>query len=122
MKSKTRIEKQMSRKTNKELIENLIAAKKNKNWLKVVEILSGPRKKRININLEKIDKEAKEGEKIVIAGKVLSQGEIKKKIKVVAFGFSEKAREKLLKSGSEVLDIIDEIKKNPKAEGVKILK
>ena len=74
------------------------------------------------MNLNEIDKEVKEGEIVVIPGKVLSQGEINKKIKIAAIGFSEKAKEKLLKSKSEVILIVDEIKKNPKCKGVKILK
>jgi len=100
----------------------LIAAKKNKAWLGVAGILSGSRRKMVNLNLNEIDKQAKENEIIVVPGKVLSLGEISNKLKVVALSFSEKAKEKLLKSNCEVSDIINEIKKNPKAKGVKILK
>ena len=122
MKSKTKIEKQARRKTDQSLIQSILSAKKNKEWLKVAEVLSGPRRKRVNVNLEKIEEESKEGDTILVPGKVLSQGEINKKIKVVALGFSERAREKLLKSNSEVLSISEEIKKNPSAKGIKILK
>jgi large subunit ribosomal protein L18e len=122
MKSKTKIEKQTRRKTNQSLVNSIVNAKKNNEWLNVAEILSRPRRKQVNVNLEKIDEEANEGDIVVIPGKVLSQGEISKKIKVVALNFSERAREKLLKSKSEVLTINEEIKKNPSAKGVKILK
>jgi len=122
MKSKTKIEKQMKKKTNALLVKTIISAKKNNKWLDVAEILSGPRKKWININLEEIDKKTQDGEKVVIPGKVLSQGEMTKKIKIVALDFSEKAREKLLKSKREILNIIEEIQKNPEAKGIKILK
>jgi len=90
--------------------------------LSVAEIISYPRRKRINMNLDKIDKETKAGESIIIPGKVLSQGEISKKIKIVALGFSENAKEKLLKHGCEISTIKEEIKKNPNANGLKILK
>jgi len=122
MKSKTLIEKQLNRKTNKELVETIIVAKKNDNWREIAEILSGPRKNRKNINLEEIDKKSKEGETIVIPGKVLSQGKIEKKLKIIALNFSEKAKEKLLKAKCEVSSIFEEIKKNPEAKGIKILK
>jgi len=122
MKSKTSIEKGIQRKRNTKLVKTIIVAKKSENWFEVARILSNPKRKRVNINLEKIDKESKEGNIIVIPGKVLSQGEINKKIKVVALNFSEKAKEKLLKSKSEVLSILEEIKKNPQAKGIKILK
>jgi large subunit ribosomal protein L18e len=122
MKSKTQIEKQLQNKNNPVLVETLIAAKKNEKWNEVASALSCPRRKRTQLNLKEISKESKTGETIVIPGKVLSEGEIDKKIKVVAFNFSEKAKEKLLKSKCEVLSILDEIKKNPEAKGLRILK
>ncbi len=48
--------------------------------------------------------------------------EIDKKLKVVALNFSEKAREKLLSAKCEVSNILDEIKSNPSANGIKIIK
>lgn len=121
-KSKTLIKKQTERKTNTELVKTIIASKKNPAWFNVAEILSGPRRKRVNLNLEDIDKSSKEGEKIIIPGKVLSQGEITKKVNVYALGFSEKARDKLLKAKCEISSILEEIKKNPEAKGIKVLK
>jgi large subunit ribosomal protein L18e len=122
MKSKTKISKQTKKKTNLELVKTIVAAKKKDNWLDIAGIMSGPRKKRVNANLEKINKETKEGETILIPGKVLSNGEITKKLKIIALSFSEKAKEKILKSNSECSYIIEEIKKNPEAKGIKIIK
>jgi len=122
MKNKTKIEEQLKRKTNVELVQTIIAAKKKKDWLEVAGILSSPRVKRINVNLDKINNETKEGEIIVVPGKVLSQGELNKKIKVVALSFSEKAKEKILNAKGEFVNIIEEIKKNPDAKGIKIIK
>ena len=122
MKTKSKIEKQLQRKTNSQLVETIIACKKNKAWLKIAEILSGPRKNRLNLNLNELNKKIKDEKVVVVPGKVLSQGELDKKIKVVALDFSEKATEKIKKSGIETLTILEEIKKNPEAKGVKILK
>ena len=122
MKTKTVIEKQLQKKTNKELVDTIITAKKNETWLEVAGILSGSKKNRTNVNLEEIDKEAKEGETIVVPGKVLSQGSLDKKVKIVALGFSEKAREKLLNAKCEISNMLEEIKKNPEAKGIRILK
>jgi large subunit ribosomal protein L18e len=122
MKRKSLIEKQLRRKTNPELVETVIAAKKNKVWLEVAGLISSPRKKHVSINLNEIDKRVKDKEIIVIPGKVLSQGEINKKIKIAALSFSEKAREKLIKAGGEAISILKEIKSNPSAKGIKILK
>lgn len=122
MKSKTKISKQTERKNNSILVETLIAAKKNVKWNEIASALSYPRRKRIQLNLEEINKDSKAGEIVVVPGKVLGEGEIDKKIKVIALDFSEKAREKLLAAKCEVLNILDEIKKNPEAKGLRILK
>src|SRR3989344_7662814 len=94
MKSKTKITKQLQKKSNSKLIETILEAKKKEKWLEVAGIISGPRRKRINLNLNEINAQTNEKEKIIVPGKVLSQGEIHKKIKVIALGFSEKAKEK----------------------------
>jgi large subunit ribosomal protein L18e len=122
MKSKTKISKQLERKNNLELTNSILAAKKHDAWVEVAGLLSGPRRNRININLDEINSRCKEGENIIIPGKVLSQGQIEKKIKIIAFNFSEKAKEKLLSAKCQLSYIIDEIKLNPSAKGLKILK
>ena len=122
MKSKTKIGKQLERKSNSELRETIIAGKKNESWNQVAGVLSGSRRNRICINLEQINKETKTGEAIVVPGKILSQGEIDKKIKLVALSFSEKAKEKLLSAKCDISYILDEIKSNPSAKGIRVLK
>jgi len=121
MKTKTKIDKQIQKKSNKELVETIIAAKKKDKWLKVARILSGPRRKAVSLNLGEINENSKEGDTIIVPGKVLSQGEISKKVKIVALSFSEKAKEKLLKSKIPSSSIIEEIKKNPDIKKGRIL-
>jgi len=122
MKSKSLIEKQLKRKNNPDLVETIFSCKKNNSWLEVGSLLSKPRRKRINLNLNEIDKQSKENENVLVPGKVLSLGIITKKIKVIALSFSERAKEKLLKANCEISNILEEIKKNPNAKEIKILK
>jgi large subunit ribosomal protein L18e len=122
MKTKTKIGKQIKRKTNPELVETIKTTKKNKGWIEVAAILSGPRRYFANLNLGEIDNQAKDGEIIVIPGKVLSQGEVTKKIKITALNFSGKAKEKLEKGKISYSRIIEEIKKNPEDKSFRILK
>ena len=122
MKSKTKISKQIEKKTNPELVETIKSAKKTNGWLEIASILSSPRKRRINLNLDKINKLSEDKDIIVVPGKILSQGEIDKKIKLIAFSFSDTALEKIKKTGIEYSTIQEEIKKNPEAKGIKILK
>ncbi len=121
MKSKTKIGKQVEKKKNIVLVETILNAKKQGKWIKIASLLSYPRRKRKDWNLDEIDENSKEGETLVAPGKVLSQGEINKKIKIVALGFSEQAKEKLLKSKIAFSSISEEIKKNPEAKNIRIL-
>jgi large subunit ribosomal protein L18e len=121
MKSKRKLGKQITRKTKTELVETLLAINKNDAWRNLIGNFPISRRNKNEINLEKIDSFSKEGETILFLGKVLSLGEITKKIKIIALGFSENAKEKLLKSKSEIVSIMEEIKKNPSAKGIKVL-
>jgi len=122
MKTKSKIEEQLRKKNNPDLVNTILEAKKKEKWLEIAAILSSPRINKINVSIDKLNREAKEGETIIVPGKILSQGELNKKIKVVAFGFSERAKEKILKAKGEILNILDEIKKNPEAKNVRIIK
>ncbi|MEX0920865.1 MAG: 50S ribosomal protein L18e [Candidatus Pacearchaeota archaeon] len=121
MKSKTKISKQIERKTSAPLVETIINAQKEDKWKRIAEILSGSRKRMIDLNLSEIDSLASEGEKLVIPGKVLSQGNVNKKIEIVALSFSGKAIEKLSESKIPFSTINEEIKKNPEGKKIKIL-
>jgi len=120
--SKTRIKERMRRKTNPEIVETIINAKRTQEWTRVSELLASPSRNAIKINLRRIDAETTEGDTIIIPGKVLGTGEITKKIRIGALQFSESAREKLRGKKCEIVTINEEIKKNPKAQGIKILK
>jgi len=122
MKSKTKIDKHMKRKLNPELAEAIFLAKKNEKWLEVAGILSQPRRLKVEINLEAIEKETKEGDTVLVPGKVLGKGEISKKIRIAAINFSKEAEKKLKDKSCEIVTIQEEIKANPNAQGVKILR
>jgi large subunit ribosomal protein L18e len=117
--SKTRIDKRKKRKTNPELVQTILIAKKN-NLLELAKSLSGPRRKQISINLDMLEK-LKE-DRILVAGKILGYGNINKKIMVIALSFSESAAKKLKKANCEFKTIKQEIEKNPKLTGFKIIK
>ncbi len=121
MKSKTEIKKRIENKTNPELVETIRFANKNNSWRKVVQKISESRRKARGINLEEINKNSKEGDTIVVCSKILGVGNLEKRIKICALHFSENARKKIKENKSEAVILIDEMKKNPKAEGVKIL-
>jgi len=120
--SNRKINKRTKKKTNPEIVETIFAAKKNKEWNKIAQIISSSTKKYASVNLKGIDKETSVGDTVLISGKVLGSGNVTKKVRVCALTFSESAREKLKESNSEISTILEEIKKNPKAEGIKVLR
>ena len=120
--SKTKIKFNSKRKTNPEVIETLKLALKNKNWLPVAKLIAASRRKYAKVDLSEIEKQTTAGDTVLIVGKVLGSGNVSKKIRVCAFSFSKSAHDKLKKNKSESVSISEEINKNPKAEGLKILR
>ncbi len=114
MKSVTKISKQEKRKLNPNLVETIRVAKKNKSWQKIASLLSSPRRKQIQVNLDRIKEDC------VVPGKILSQGELNGKFKIVAFNFSDRAKEKITSEGGKAIYIKDEIKLNPEMKGLKV--
>jgi large subunit ribosomal protein L18e len=120
--SKTKIAKRVGRKTDRMVVETILLAKKSEKWRGVAQALSGAKRDYSSVNLKRIDSETKEGDTVVVLGKVLGVGNLTKKVRVCAMSFSESAVEKLKAHKSEMISVLDEIKKNPKMEGVKILR
>jgi large subunit ribosomal protein L18e len=90
-------------------------------WKKVAMDLEGPTSMRPAVNLSKIDKYARDGETILVPGKILSMGTLSKKITVAAYNFSHTAVEKIKASGSDAISIDELARKNPKGQKVRIL-
>lgn len=119
--SKTKIKFRTRQKSNSELQETIRLALKNKSWFKVSQILSNSTRNYSSVNLGQIDKVSKQGEIIVVIGKVLSQGNLTKKVRICSLGISAVAKEKLKDTKSEFVYLGNEIKSNPKAEGVRVI-
>ena len=62
--------------------------------------LSRPRRIRREVNLLRINKHTKDGDAIIVPGKVLSLGDLDHKVDVFALSFSENAKTKIEKLGS----------------------
>lgn len=120
--TRTKIKSRRINKTNNQTVETVSLALKNKNWMKVAQFLSASTRKYSSVNLSQIDKESSTGDTVLVLGKVLGAGELTKKVRICALSFSSSAQEKIKKSKSESALVLDEIKNNPKAEGIKIIK
>jgi len=120
--SRTKIKSRIRNKSNPEIAETIRAALKSKPWNKIAAMLSGASRKYSSINLREIDKKSAAGDTIIVPGKVLASGNLTKKVRICALSISAPAKEKLKQTKSEFASIAEEIKLNPKAEGIKLMR
>ena len=83
-------------------------------WKRIAVDLEKPSRQRRIVNLSRINKCTKDNETIVVPGKVLAEADLDKKLNIAAFSFSESAKEKILKSQSQLLTIKELMKHDPK--------
>jgi len=123
----SKIRKLMKRKTNPnliKLIDNLLKASAMNNapiWKDIAERLAKPKRLYAEVNVSKIQRYAKEGEIIIVPGKVLGGGKITKPVTVAALSFSETARKKIIEAGGKCLTIKELLEMNPTGSGVRIM-
>ena len=90
-------------------------------WKDIALRLEKPSRNWPEVNLDRINRYIKENETALVPGKVLSMGDIRKKVSIAAWSFSEKAQEKIKKAGGKSMSIEDLVKNNPKGENIRIL-
>lgn len=115
--SKTKIEKRMQQKMDSRLVETIIKLKKTNPV--VAKELAKPKRRWPAINLKEID--MIKGD-VLIAGKVLSAGDLEKAKKIVAWSASAKALDKIKEAKGIFITIPEEMKKNPELNGLDILR
>jgi len=76
---------------------------------------------RPEVNLTKLNKVCKENETVIVPGKILSSGNLKKPLTVVASSFSMTSIEKIQKAGGKAMSIRELIEVNPKGTSVRIV-
>ena len=87
----------------------------------VADRLSRSNRRTAEVNLSSINRYAVADETILVPGKVLSNGELDKKVNVVALKFSAKAQEKIESAGGECISIDEIIETNPKGSNIRII-
>ena len=101
-------------------LNKLASKQKVKLWKRIAEDLSKPTRIRREVNLYKINKYTRNGETALIPGKVLSLGDIDKKLTIAAYRFSNEARNKINKHG-KAISIKELMKHNPEGKKVRII-
>jgi large subunit ribosomal protein L18e len=90
-------------------------------WRALAEELEKPRRKRRVVNISRINRYTREGDVVVVPGKVLGAGILDHKVTVAAIGFSKTALEKIRAVGGEAIHILELISRNPRGSNVKII-
>ena len=89
-------------------------------WKRIATDLEKPSRIRRMVNIYKIDAHAKEGETIIVPGKVCGDGELTKNVTVAAYQFSDSAKKKIEQKG-KAITIVELMQQNPQGAKVRIL-
>jgi len=117
---KTRISNRAEKKTNIGLRNLIFSLKKQKNlfWLRVAQLLARPRKKKVIVNFERLNKLTKANETILIPGKLLAYGNLEHSLTIASFSTSAKAK---TQKNAKIVGIEQMVKLNPSGKGIRII-
>jgi len=90
-------------------------------WRDLAKRLSRSRSRRAEVNVSKIARFTKKGDKVAVPGKILGSGAIDHPVTVAAFNFSKSAEEKIAKAGGRCVTFSDLMSDSAKGTGIKIL-
>lgn len=90
-------------------------------WRDIALRLEKPSNNWAEVNLSRLERYTNEGEIIVVPGKVLGAGAIKKKVTIAAFRFSESAAKAIEAAGGKSMTIPELVEANPDGKGVRIM-
>jgi len=89
--------------------------------MSLVQEMSIARSIRREGNISRLSSVTKNGEVIVVPGKVLGSGEMDHRLTVCAFSISEMAAKKITDVGGKVITLNDLIDRYPDGRGVRII-
>jgi large subunit ribosomal protein L18e len=117
----------MSSKTNPRLtslIADLKAAARNGGgevWSDIAERLEKPRRTHAEVNLGRIERYAQEDETVIVPGKVLGSGALRKEVTVAAVDFSSTAETKIDQVG-DAIELEQALEDNPDGSDVRVIR
>jgi large subunit ribosomal protein L18e len=106
------------------LIADLKTAARNSGgavWGDIAERLQKPRRTHAEVNLGRIERYAQEDETVVVPGKVLGSGVLRKDVTVAAVDFSGTAETKIDQVG-EAVSLEQAIEDNPEGSQVRVIR
>lgn len=89
-------------------------------WKDIATKLGTSTRRRIEVNLSKIDRHTENGDTVIVPGVVLASGALSKSVSIAAWRFSPASIDKI-KGKGKILTIEDLLQENPKGTKVKIM-
>lgn len=90
-------------------------------WRDLIERVNKPKRRRIVVNVSRINRYTQANDVVVVPGKVLGAGLIDHPVVVAALWFSKSAKEKIERVGGRVLTIEQLMLEKPTGSGIKII-
>jgi len=90
-------------------------------WRAAIKMLMKTRSRRVEVNVGKIDKLSKDGDVILVPGKVLGGGTVSHSIVVGCFNCSKAASDKIRKAGGKALTLTEFVEKYRDGKGVLLI-
>ncbi|MFP4050253.1 MAG: 50S ribosomal protein L18e [Thermoplasmata archaeon] len=90
-------------------------------WRDVAERLEKPSSNWAEVNLSRIQRYADEDETLLVPGKVLGAGILKKKVTVGAFKASNSAKDSIVEAGGEYISLRELAERNPSGSEIRIM-
>lgn len=113
--------------TNPLLTDLIMELKKRSNeqsvnlWKRIALDLEKPTRQRRVVNLSRINRYTKENEIIIVPGKILGSGILSHKLTISAYQLSEQAKEKIEKSGSTIIPLLELSREKPNGKRIRII-
>jgi len=115
----------MKNQTLKDTIQALMKASDETGkaiWRALAEELDKPKRRRVAVNLSRIDRHTTEEEIVAVPGKVLAAGSLSKPLKVAAFQFSEGALEKISLAKGEAMTLTELLEAGVEPSKIRLMK
>lgn len=93
----------------------------NRFWKRIAEDIKKPSRQRREVNLYTIEQNTQDNETIIVPGKVLSMGNLTKKVTIAALNFSAEAQKKIIAAKGRTMSIKELLHQNPEGKKIKIV-
>lgn len=90
-------------------------------WDYVADLLERPSRNQVAVNLSKVNRYSHQGGYVIVPGKVLGSGVLKKPVTIAAVSFSKRAVERIREAGGSAISIAELLKTNPQGSNLRVI-